>query len=500
MSDFLPQPADLGIEPEEIDPLTWLHLLEDKIKEQTEVAELYDEYYSNERELDIIKKDYEQVFGRNSLDPPKTNLAAVGVNAVAERLRVDGFRVGDEDAGEGAKAAHTIWMRNHLDVMFSISNVEMLIKSRTFMLIWPDKQGKAVITIEDPTQFAVERRPTPPYDVIAAAKIYTDTWGRELAILWLEDGMRKYEAAPGGGELWTPPNRSRAVRSRWREREPHFTKMPAAFGGRLPIEEFGNRQRLLKEPVSDLVDVAPLVDTHAKILADLIIACSFGAVPIRYATGIKLERNPDGTLKREPDGSVRPPFNIRADRAMVSEDKDAKFGMLEVADLAGYVSALDEVRTNVRIVTRVPQHYYGEGLSSGLTGETLKSSEASLVRRVNGMLDPLAMPLRSGIASALALETDLGEAPVSVRWADTETRIEAQLIDGGNKLRSMGVPLEWILIEHLKQDPAAVERAMDMAKKEAALGQEVLRRLNADVALAGEDDDATVPPVPSDAA
>jgi hypothetical protein len=489
--------APLAGDPDGIDPLTWLHLLEEKVLEQKEHAETYDAYYSNEREIELIKSEYEDVFGPNELDPPRTNLSAVGVNAVAERLRVDGFRVGDEENRAGADEAAAIWRRNDLDVMHAIAHVETFVKARTFGLCWPGVDGKAVMTIEDPEQFAVARRPEPPYDVIAAAKFYTDDWGFELAVLWLPDGMRKYKAGSvGSGDLWVPPGRTTGVSSRWRERDREaFVPAPRPWRNRrVPVVEFANRQRLLREPTSSLVDVAPLADSHAKVLADLIIACSFGAVPIRTATGVKLPRNPDGTIKTGPDGAPIKPFDVRADRAMVSEDAVAKFGTLPAADLAGYVSALDQLLANVRIVTRVPQHYYGQGTTSGISGETLKASEASLVRLVNGMHDPLGMPYRTFMSLALQLESsEHADAPVSVRWADTETRVEAQLIDGAQKLDSMAVPLEIILTEHLKMDPATVKRAIELRDEERLRGEAILRALNADLNRPDDPSDDTAP-------
>lgn len=479
---------DLDMSEADVDPLTWLHLLEEKIEEQTRHAQLYDSYYTNEREITLIKREYEEVFGPNNLEPPKTNLSAVGVNAVAERLRIAGFRVGDTD--DGAKKADEIWRRNDLDVMHAIAHVEVGVKGRAFGLCWPNREGEPVLTIEDPEQFAVVRRPEPPYDVVAAAKIYTDDWDTQLAVLWLPDGMRKYRAG-GSGELWTPPGRSTSIRSKWAERG-DLIPAPSPWRDRLvPVVEHANRQRLIKEPSSALVDVAPLADAHSKVLADLIIACSFGAVPIRTATGIKLPRNPDGTLKTGPDGRPLQPIDVRADRAMVSEEPNAKFGTLPAADLAGYVSALEQLLANVRIVTRVPSHYYGEGTSSGLAGETIKASEASLVRLVNGMHAPLGMSWRSFMSLALSLTNEAySEAPVSVSWADTETRVEAQLIDGGLKLESMGVPLKVILTEHLKLDPHVVEEAMSLRDQEQARAAEILSAVQRDIEQGAAD---TVP-------
>ena len=495
MNDEMLTP-DIGDDDDGLEPLAWLDLLEQQVEVQRKHARHYDRYYANEAELEIVKNEYEEVFGPAALDPPRTNLSAVGVNAAAERLVTAGFmvgEVGEHSSGEGARAeasaaADVIWRRNDLDVMESVANVETLVKARTFLLVWPDGQGRATVTVEDPEQMAVIRRPSPPYDVVAAAKFWEDLFGRERAVLWLPDGMRKFEKAPrGGGQLYALPTSDRQVRSKWRERERAFFPQPAVWAGRVPVAEMANRDRLLRDPQSDLVDVAPLADSHSKVLADLIIACSFGAVPIRTATGI--------TLAKGPDGKPVPPFDIRADRAMVSEKDAAKFGTLPAADLAGYVAALEQLLAQVRIVTRVPAHYYGQGTSSGLAGETIKAAEGSLVRRVDGLKRPFGWARRTMMSLALDLERpDLAGMPVRERWAETETRVESQIVDATQKLAEI-LPTRILLRDWLKLEPAVVEEAMELREAAQARADEILQAVRYD--LQPREPSATMPAEPT---
>lgn len=484
---------------DDIEPLQWLNLLEPRLQEQAEHARLYDMHYSGERELDIVRDEYNQVFGLNKFDPPRTNVAAVGVNAVAERLRVEGFIVGDEENQDGARAASDLWRRNELDEMQQIANVESLAKGTAFLLAWPDDDGNAVISVEDAEQMVVARESRPPYDVIAALKVYTDEWtGDDIAVLYLPDGIRTYKATrtavttirkavstrtSSGLILPSAAAVDRVSKaSRWREWAPNrgeeFERAPKGLDGDIPVVELTNRARLLRPAQSALVDVAPLADTHSKVMADLVIACSFGAVPIRTATGVSLARDASGQLIRDREGKIPSPYDVRADRAMVSENPNAKFGTLPAADLAGYVAARDAVLLDIRIVTRVPQHYYGQGVSSGMSGETLKASEASLVRLVDGITPRHGASYRKIIRYGFAIEgSRFATESIRTRWADTETRVEAQLIDGATKLESIGVPLELILTEHLKMPREVVARAMKMRQQEALRGEAILRAL-----------------------
>ena len=506
----------------ELTPLEWVHRLEDRLKQQREHAQFYDRYYAGEHELAIVRREYDEIFGPDELDPPRTNVSAVGVDAAAERLQVTGFRIGDDveededqvddgdqgdddpleqlladdggPANELERRAEVIWHRNDLDVMEQISNVESLAQGNVFALVWPDRDGDAVISIESAEQMVVARRQEPPYDVVAALKLWVDEWtAEELATLYVPAGICRFRARTSSdttSTLWTPNGTSRL--DRWVERDPVFTPAPRPWRDKLvPVVEQANRARLLRPPQSDLVNVAPLADTHAKILADLVVAASFGAVPIRTATGIELERDKDGKLVRRADGSIRPPFDVRADRAMVSEREKASFGTLPAADLAGYVSALDMILRELRIITRVPQHYYGEGASSGQSGETLKSAEGSLVRRVNGIAKRFGLTWRQVMSLALQLETPgmTGQVPVRARWADTETRVESALIDGAGKLKQMELPLEIILLEHLKYPPELVRRAVAMRDRAQQQANDILAALRVDAVTPTPDPD-----------
>jgi len=166
-------------------PLEWVRRLARDLEKQAKHARKYDAYYSGERELDIVKRDYLEVFGsapetaaRPDFDPPRTNVSAVGVNAVAERLQVEGFVIGQrraadpeaaaESAEEAVDEAAEVWRRNDMGVMSAIGAAEALAKGAAFALIGVDGDGRAVLTVEDVEQMVVARQPVPPYDVAAA--------------------------------------------------------------------------------------------------------------------------------------------------------------------------------------------------------------------------------------------------------------------------------------------------------------------------------------------
>lgn len=453
-------------------PEAWIARLMPVLRKQRLHAKLYDSYYSGERELDIVRRDFSEVFagaygtaadGSDTPGPeianaflgrfwphlpaPRTNISRVGVDALAERLRLIGFRVGDTDDEAGSRAADEIMRRNDFDVMAPISFVEAFVKGASFLLVWPDADGRPVITVEDCTQVAVVRSALPPYDVVAAIKVYPDEWtGREVTALYLPDGVRTFRKR-------LENRRTRIVM------DETMQVPPPIWRGQVPVFEIANRQRLLRPPSSELVDVAPLADNHAKLLADMMIAASFGAIPIRTATGIKL---------RFENGEVVSPFDIRADRILASENPNARYGQLEGSSLAGYVAGLDRLLIEVRIVTRVPQHYYGSGTAAGQSGETLRAAEASMMHKLGGVVPRVGSGYRGAMTLALLLDAEgrFDTRPaVTPRFASVETRVRASEVDAANKLHEMGLPLQ-ILLQDLGYEQATITKALELIEEQ----------------------------------
>jgi hypothetical protein len=440
-------------------PQDWATRLGKRLRRQRKHARQYDAYYTGERELAIVRRDFEEVFGNAGegervldlllpqLPTPRANVSRVGVEAYVEKMRLEDFLVGGaEPDTQGAKDAAEILARNDFDEAAPTAHRESFIKGVAFALVWPDADGNPVVTIEDATQVAIARQSAPPYDVIAAVKVYKDEWtDREVTAVYDADGCYTFRRVKGRGLV---------------EDERAFEPAPEVFGGRVPMVELSNRQRLLDPPSSVLVDVAPLADNHAKLLADMVIAASFGAIPIRTATGIKL---------RFENGEVVSPFDIRADRILTSENPNAKYGQLDGANLAGYVSAQDMLLTLLRLVTRVPQHYYGVGASAGMSGETLRASEASLNAMISGALPMFGGGHRRWMRLALMLkDSRYATIPIRPLWGPVETRIPSVEVDAFQKAVASNVPPGIAAREFLRWRPEQVAELEKALKEQQA--------------------------------
>jgi hypothetical protein len=471
-----------------MEPLEWVARLEAKLASQRQHAQFYDRYYSGESRLEIVTRDFMDVFG-GMFDAVRENISLVSVEATAERLRVSGFRVGadTEDDVDGARLASDIWRRNDMEEMSPVAHTEIGVKGMVFGMAWPGDDDRVTLSVEDPEQMAVARSSSPPYDVIAALKVWVDEWdGVEHSDLYLPDRVHRFRSASPMSPLSPLPlfvpgplGASISVLPRW---------VPGVFDGGgetivnpfgvVPVVELANRARLLKPPASDLVNIAPLADGADKILADLVIAASFGAVPVRTATGLKFQTDAEGQPV-DAQGNRTTPFNVRADRVWISPDAQSKFGTLEGSSLEGFVVARDAILRGVRTISRTPFHYFDMGGTSSLSGDTLKALEGPLVRQIMSRQPRLGSGWRKLMRLALALERP-GSGAVETRWQDTETRNEAAAADAAVKWKDAGVPYEMRLEKLLGFTPDEVARAVRLSEAEQLAGDALFAALERD--------------------
>lgn len=471
--------------------MQWVNHLLAKIEEQRRYATPYEKRYRNEYVLPFIAAEYREVYGGRSVDqmvsvlePPRTGMAAIGIDALVERLTVLGAKpVGDDaDSRRAAQLVEAAWLDLDLDVMHREAHRESMIKRTAFAQVGRSADGeRAVVGIDAAEQMAVHREPGPPYDVDAALKVSTDEWtGQRTARLWLRQesgsGHRQIdlEETP---EAHPDPEGS-SVTSRWRVAKDVADPLP------VPVVEFSHQARLLADPQSEIEPIATLVDICDLVEGLMVFAGHFGAVPIRTATGIDVLRDPKDPTGKTPllgkDGKPIIGFNPRADHMWVSTSKDAKFGQLEPASLASFIAWAEHAASRVRAKTRVASSYYYLDLKSHMTAELLKVDEAPMTRRVRGIGEngTFGQSWRRVQRLILAIEdpTLLRTGRVVPRWESPETRVEAQASDSFQKAVASGIGVRVAAEKYLGWSPEDIEKAV--AEAETAKDRDAARSMD----------------------
>lgn len=457
--------------------MQWTKRLLAKIEEQERYAAPFERRYANEYILPFLAKEYAEVYpglviasadGRvvdsvltgslhSMLDVPKSGTAGIVVDALTERLMLAGMTAPDDK--QAARLLEKAWEDNDLDVMHHEGHRESLIASRSFGSVAREKNGdRAVVGIESATQAAVVRSQSTPYNVVAYLKVWRDEWTDKRAGLLRLPGL-DYDLGESDVEIRDPEGSGES--SRWQVLgEPKRTELDG-----VPVVEFAPRARLLKDPVSEIDPIASLVDVVDLVEGLLVFAGHFGAVPIRYATGLEIPRDPKDPSKPllGPDGKPMVGFKPRADHFWGNTSKDAKFGQLEPAGLASFVTWAEHASAKVRAKTALASTYFSLDLKSHMSAELLKTDEAPMVRRVRrmGAQGSLNQSWRRLGQWMLAIESPGTRTRVRPRWEDPETRIESQLVDQFTKLASTGMGVRTLAEQVLRWDRETIDAAVD---------------------------------------
>lgn len=406
----MPPPEPVG------SPLWWVQRLEKRLKDQVHDAELLGRYYEGDHPLPVAHDRAREAFQR-LLRQSRANWCGLIIDAVAERLHVDGFRM--ETTDEAADAdAWGIWQRNGMDAESELVHVEALICGESYVTVWsdPDDVETPLITAEHPTQMVIDTMPGRRQLVAAAMKVWEDDWSGEThATLYLPDGIWKY--------------RRRSSNTKWTEREESIAN-PL---GEVPVVPFRNRPRLLAGGRSEIDDVLDIQDRINKTILDRLMAGEFAAFRQRWATGME--------IPTDDEGNAVEPFRSAVDRLWISEDPETTFGEFSATDLGPYIDAVEADVQHMAAISRTPPHYL-LGKMLNISGDALKAAESGLASKAKSRTRHFGEAWEKVMRLAFAVLDD-PRAKVQdsqTIWSDVETRTEGERVDALTKMATLGVP------------------------------------------------------------
>ena len=415
-----------------------------------------DLYYSGQQPLAYLSPESKAALS-NRFGRIASNIPRLAVNSVAERLRVIGF-VGADVWGE--------FIRCDLDQWSGVVHREALALSQSFVIVWVDADGQPLVTVESAHHVAVKRDPA-TRQVVAAVKRYT-TDAETHAFLFYPDSVEHWVAkSPSAGNAGFV-----------------LTETIANPLGVVPVVPFTNSDRLLDfDGHSEMDDLKPLVDGLNKTLADLAVTQEWTSRPRRWATGIELVEKPvidaeTGEPVLDDDGEpVTETVNPipEGNRAMVSENKDAKFGQLDGATLTGYEAAVKIWLGQIQAVSSLPGHLIGILVDSPTSADALRASESSLTARAEQKQQTFGKAWEAvmRLVAAVRDSVDPATVTVSVVWADAATRSTAQESDSAQKLYSAGILSRTGVLKRLGYSDDEIAAELNHSLTDARIGADI---------------------------
>jgi len=399
-----------------------------------------DAYYRGEHNMAFSTAQYREVFG-TLFSHFADNWCDLVVDASAERLRVEGFRFGEDPNAD--EAAWEIWQRNKMDAEADMAHTDAIKLGCTYVLVGADDGGQASMQVEPADKAIVALDPAQGRHRLAGLRSWTDEFGVEHCALYLPDEVRWWRREGSGNTGETT--------SRWEDDLGSGTN-PLGVVPLIPLANaptLGNRLGR-----SDIERVIPLQNAINKLCADMIVASEFAAYPQRWATGVEIPVNPETGEKYQPN------FLGGADRVWGVEADQARFGNFAIADLSPYVRAIEMCIQHIAAQTRTPPHYLLGAMGSFPSGESLKATETGLVAKVRRKQLSFGEGWEEAMRLAFQVEGDKQHGDVvtvETIWANPESRIVAETVDAAVKLASIGVPRP-ALWEYVGASPQQVAR------------------------------------------
>jgi hypothetical protein len=454
-------------------PEWWLSQLEAKLADRQTDMQLMNDFYTGQHPLPFVTKAHLPKIRnefRELLQDSRSNFTGLVVDAVEERLRVEGIRLSASSDEQTDKASWDTWQANQMDSESQIAFVEALVKGVSYLSVWSpdDRSSYASIAVEDPLQTIVGYEPGSNFRRRAAAlKVWKDDWtGNDRANVYLPDAIYKFEAAGTdiggatvsgsegsfGGPTYPVRSSGSASAPRWKRIDgDDIVSNPV---GKVPIVALRNRPRLLCEGESELADVYRIQNQINGFLFLLALAGYFGAHRQRWMTGVSLF---------DDDNKPLEPFNAAIDRLWATENPDAKFGDFEQTNLDGYIKAIEQKVVHVAVTSRTPKHYLlPEGQEP--SGDAIKSAEAGLVKKVQRKQRPFGEGLEDALRLARLFEGKAdADAPVDseIVWADPQIRSEAEITDASIKKFQMRLITWDQACQDMGYSPQAIARMLE---------------------------------------
>jgi len=370
--------------------------------------------------------EYDDLLSRADLP-----ICSLVVSAVVDRLRVGGFRA--SMAHEFDEQLWEWFQYSYMDARQTMVYRDAMVFGDGYVSVTPGGEFP-IFRAESPLQMSTRFDDYDPTKVRVAAKVA----GRR-GWLYTEDYIHRFERKDDRARGWEEVGRIEHA------------------AGEVPIVRFGNRLDSRGWSQSEVGLVAPIQRRIIQTVADRLLVQRAAAWKQRWVAGISVDT--------DDNGKAIPPFEVGVDQLVVSEDPNTKFGEWNASSFREHLEAVEADIRAAAAITQTPPHLLSPMSISNISADALIALEAGLTAKVQERQqnwgESWEYALRIG---GRMVGMDVPETAETV-WVDLERRSDAQRIDGATKLRSIGLPMGYLL-ERLGLSPQTIERVLDEQRAE----------------------------------
>lgn len=398
------------------------------------------------------------------------NWPRLAVDAVDERLDIEGFRYPGQDNADEALAA--VWQANNLDEQSQLAHLDALVFGRSYVCVGrSEERDTPLVTVESPREVYAAVNPRTGRVDMAVRRTFindptvTGQLQPDAATLYLPDVT-----------IWLAYDQGQGT---WVELDRDEHKL-----GQVPVVPIVNRSRI-GDPfgTSEMSDVVPLTDAACRAMTNLQVAQETHAVPQRGVLGATKGDFVDA------EGNQLPAWQAYFGAVWALANENAKTFQFDPSDLKNFETVMNMYARQVAALTGLPPHYLGFTTDNPASADAIRSSEARLVKRCERKQRPFGGSWEEVMRLVRRLQTDAEDVEarrLETLWRDPATPTVAQRADAIMKLSSTvvgGVPIMPLEMarEELGWSPGKIERArrMDEEASSDALLTTLLRPVDA---------------------
>lgn len=404
------------------------------IKHHASTYALYRDYYAGEQTRMMDDARLARLFG-SLFDDFRLNLCQPVVDSLADRLVIAGFGSGDNDD----ENALEIWKRNRMRRRQGHVHLSAIAAGDAYVIVWPDTEGRATIYPQSPETMAVEYEEDRPGVISRAAKLWSDAEGRDRLTLYYPDRLERFATPPKA----TPFDSTSGAFDYYTAEGPNGAPIVANPYAVVPVFHFANNADVGELGVSELTNAISVQNALNKQAFDLLTNSEFQAYRQRWATGIE--------IKKDADGSPINPFVAGPERVWVANsaaETEARFGEFSSADLDPMQNALHTWALFMANTTQTPVHFF-QVATNLVSGESQKTAEQKLDAKVTDRQESFGDVWAQAVALAVRMERGLSSdgLELDTNWKDTKPRNEKESWEVAQIKAELGVSKEQILRE-----------------------------------------------------
>jgi len=441
-------------------PLWWVQKLERELDGRRTHLEQLEAFYEGNHPHPFLTKTHQGKLRdefRELIAEARTNFMRLVVDAVEERMRVEGFRLSASEDATADQESWKIWQANQMDANAPTAMLEALVKGVSYLSVWQEPDAEyPTIAIEDALETIVAYRPGSNFRLRdAALKVWRDEdAGIDRANLFLPAAIYKFE-------------RKRESNQRPGTEKYPWTLLPEDAGvvdnplQVVPIIPLRNRPRLRLEGESEISDLIPIQRQINGFTFLLALVGYFGAHRQRWAVGL--------TLEEDENGKTKSPFDVAIDRLWVAEGENVKFGDFAQTDPKPYTDVIEQKILHIAVTSRTPRHYLVQSGQSP-SGDAIRSAESGLVKKALRKQGPFGEAFEEALNLARRFQGAAQAAVDSeIVWAAPDTPTLAETTDAVIKQFQAGlIPWEAAL-EKLGYTQTQIARFASMRQGDALI-------------------------------